>query len=181
MIRNYRTEGIILKRTNFGEADRILTIFTKHYGKIKARAPGIRRTLSRKAAHLEAFNLSTLFLAQGKSLDILTEAQTINNFGKLRKNLNKVGTAYYLCELVDSLCPEKQENREVLELLKEKLKELEDKNENLDYLADDFANNLLWNLGYLQKTKRLEGGELKNFIENILERKLRSSKLLTNL
>ncbi|MFH0863627.1 MAG: DNA repair protein RecO [Candidatus Gottesmanbacteria bacterium] len=181
-MRTYKTEGIILKRSNFGEADRLLTIFTKHYGKIHVRAPGARKTLSRKAAHLEVFNLSTIFLVQGKTLDILTEAQTISNFGNLKKELQKIATAYYMCELVDGLCPERQENREVFELLTEKLTNLEIINISSPInTREQYSNQLLWILGYLPRTKMLKGEDVESFIENILERKLKSRKLLRKI
>jgi len=179
-MRTYKTEGIILKRSNFGEADRLLTIFTKHYGKIRVRAPGVRRTTSRKAPHLELFNLSTLFLAQGKSIDVVTEAQTLDNFSGIRKDLNKVGVAYYLCELVDSLCPERQENREVFNLLTKTLREVEASHyNNIYYHSEDFANQLLWSLGFLPRETKLREEDLEHFIENILEKKLKSRGLLT--
>lgn len=182
MERTYKTEGVILKRTNFGEADRILTIFTKHYGKIRCRAPGIRRTISRKSAHLELFNLASLFLASGKNLDIVTEAETIYNFSGIRKNLKKVGMAYYTCELVDSLCPERQENREVFNLLERTLRELEASHYNdIYYHSESFANQLLWNLGFLPRNKKLVGKELEQFIENLLEKKLKSPRLLRKI
>lgn len=173
-MRTYKTEGIILRRTNLGEADRLLTIFTKNHGKIRCRAPGIRKTISRKGAHLELFNLSGLFLAQGKSLDIVTEAQTINNFSEIRKDLSKVWIAYYFCELVDSLCGERQENWEVFELLKKEL-------ETLSNETDTFANRLLQILGYLPRDKNLSGNDLERFIENILERQIRTKKLLRKI
>lgn len=181
----YKTEGIILKRTNLREADRLVTIFTRNHGKIRCRAPGIRKTQSRKSAHLELFNLASLFLAQGKSLDIATEAQTINNFSQIRKDLSKVWIAYYFCELVDSLCGERQENREVFELLKKSLEELSSFNNYNDYNfykpTDDFANQLLQILGYLPRNKSLSGGDLERFIENILERQIRTKKLLRKI
>ena len=176
-MRTYRTEGIILRRTNFGEADRLLTIFTKNHGKLRVRAPGIRKTQSRKGPHLELFNLSSFFLAQGKSLDIVTEAQTLNNFSEIRKDLKKVWIAYYFCELMDSLCAERQENWEVLELLKNSLENLS-VDSGQARMTDYFANELLQILGYLPRDKNLNGNDLERFIENILERKIRTKKLL---
>lgn len=184
MTRTYKTEGVILKRSNLREADRLVTIFTRYHGKVRVRAPGIRKTQSHKSAHLELFNLSGLFLAQGKSLDIVTEAQTLNNFASIRKDLQKVWVAYYFCELVDSLCAERQENREVFELLKKSLEELSSLNNYNDFNfykpTDDFANQLLQILGYLPRDKSLSGGDLERFIENILERSIKSKKLLRN-
>ena len=113
MHHSFKTEGIILKRMNYGEADRILTIYTLHHGKIRAMAKGVRKLQSRKAGSLELFNHATLFLIKGKNLDLITEAQVINLFKSWRKNLIKVGIAYYLCELVDKLTPDNQPHEAV--------------------------------------------------------------------
>ena len=179
-MRTYKTEGIVLKRSNFGEAEKLLTIFTKHYGKIRVRAPGIRKITSRKAPHLELFNLATIFLVTGKSMDIVTEAQTLNNFSSLKKDLQKVGLAYYFCELVDSLCPERQENREAYELLTKSLKELESIHYNdINHCSEDFTNQILWSLGYLPKERELKGTDLERFVENILEKRIKSKNLFS--
>lgn len=183
-MKTFKTEGIILKRTNFGEADRLLTIFTRRYGKIRARAPGARRTTSRKAAHLELFNLASLFLVQGKNFDLVTEATTIENFPGIRKELKKISLAYYLSELVDGLCPEKQENREVFNLLSRTLRTFSGGDANsiaMELLKEDFTNHLLWLLGFLPREKRLVGVELEKFMENILERQIKSKKLLRKI
>ena len=113
----YKTEAIVLSRRNFGEADKILTIFTKHYGKIRALAKGVRRMKSRKGGNVELFNQVSLVLAKGKNLDIITEVELKNSFRFWRQNLNRVGVAYYLVELVESLTPEGQANRFAYRLL----------------------------------------------------------------
>ena len=118
---SYKTEGIVLKRINFGEADRLLTLYSKHYGKIRALAKGVRRVTSRKGGNLEIFNHVSLFLIHGRNLDLLSEAQVINTYKSWRKELKKIGLAYYLCELVDKLTPEGQENQVVFELLRDSL------------------------------------------------------------
>lgn len=123
-MRTYKTEGIILKRLNFGEADRIITIYTKHYGKLKVLAKGVRRIKSRRGPNLELFNQSIIFLHQGRNFDIITEAEIKNDFSHLRKNLNLVSQAFLACELVDVLTREKQENQQVFKLLAQVLEEL---------------------------------------------------------
>lgn len=171
-----------MKRTNFGEADRILTIFTKHYGKIKVRAPGIRRITSKKAAHLELLNFASLLLAQGKNFDIVTEATTINNFPGIRKDLKKVWMAYFFCELVENLCPERQENEEAFHLLFQSLNDLSTVCSNDTYhYSEIFANKLLWLLGFLPKDKKLNEQALERYIESLTEKKLKSRSLLTKL
>src|SRR5262249_2893742 len=73
--RVYGSEAVILRRIDFGEADRILTLFTPTYGKVRAVAKGVRRTTSRLAGHLEPFTRTQLLLATGRDLDIGTQAE----------------------------------------------------------------------------------------------------------
>ena len=104
MTRSYKTEVIVLKRINFGEADRLVTVFSKSHGKQRLVAKGIRKITSRKKGHLELFTQVQLQVAKGKNLDLITEAATVNSFPKLRHNLNRVRIAYLLAELVDQFC-----------------------------------------------------------------------------
>lgn len=175
----YKTEGIILKRRNFGEADKILTIFSKHYGKIRAIAKGIRKITSRKAGSLELFNLCKFVFTKGKNLDIISEVEVLNNFSFWRKNLKKVGIAYYFCELVDKLTPEGQVNKAIFELLKNFLLKMEIANES-GFLRS-FEEHLLEELGFgipLEFKKRR--GSLKPYIESITEKEIQTPKLLLN-
>src|SRR3989344_5481538 len=183
-MRSYKTEGIILKRTNFGEADKILTIFTKRHGKIKVLAKGIRRITSRRSPNVELFNCVTLFVHQGKTFDILTEAQVSNTFSSIRKNLELVGLAYYICELVDGLCAEHQPQQRVYELLLSTLNELD------HGLIQKFESTLLFELGFLPASPAGgQGGpavsaqkiDTTAYIENLLERRIKSKKFLTTI
>ena len=176
MNRTYRTEGIILKRVNFGEADKILTIYTKHYGKIRAIAKGVRKITSRKAGNVELFNQTVIFLAKGKNLDILTEIQVLNSFKIWRKDLKKVAAAYYFCELVDKLTPDNQANRFVYQLLVQTLSKIS--HESLPELARSFEKQLLDELGFgVPPQLRQSSKSLKSYIEQITERKINSQKI----
>ena len=177
---SFKTEGIILKRTNYGEADRILTIYTHHHGKIRAIAKGVRKIQSRKAGSLELFNHTTLFLIKGKNLDLVTETQPINLFKSWRKNLIKVGIAYYLCELVDKLTPDNQPNEAVFELLKKNLRQIGQKSNKV--LVREFEEELLHELGFgVPQILKQTQGSLKSYIESIIEKKLNSPKILKQL
>jgi len=177
VIRTRKTEGIILKRTNYGEADRILTIYSKHFGKIRAVAKGARRITSRKAGSLESFNHVVLVLAKGKNLDIISEVQTINTFRSWRKNLTKVGIAWYLCELVEKLTPEEQENKQVFSLLRDWLAKIGYLNPLR--LVRDFEEELLVELGFGMPEKlRGTSGSLKSYIETIIEKEITTPKIL---
>ena len=166
----YKTEGVILKRSNYGEADRILTIYTKQYGKIRAIAKGVRKITSRKGGNLELFNHCVLFLAEGRNLDIITEAQVVNSFSRLSQDLEKTAGAFYLVELVDQLTPDGQANRQVFDLLVSALAKLLDC--QTDQVLADFEVSLLRLLGFWSDT--IDRRSVKSYIESIIERKLRS-------
>lgn len=99
--RVYRSEAVILRRMDLGEADRLLTVFTPNKGKVRAIAKGVRRPGSRKAGHLELFTRSRLLLARGRELDIVTQAETIDAYSNLREDLDRLGQAAYVVELID--------------------------------------------------------------------------------
>jgi DNA repair protein RecO (recombination protein O) len=117
--RLYRTPAVVLKRMDLGEADRILTLFTRDEGKVRAVAKGVRRTTSRSAGHLEPFTLSDILFAVGRELDVVSQADTLESFRAIREDLNLTTHAYYLAEVVDMLTEERMENRAVFEILVE--------------------------------------------------------------
>jgi DNA repair protein RecO (recombination protein O) len=119
--RVYRTEGIVLRRSDFGEADRLLTVLTPERGKLRLVAKGARKPSSRKSGHVELFAHSQLLVAVGRDLDIITQAETIEPFVGLRRDLLRTSYAYYLAELVDAFLAEHDENRPMFELLRESL------------------------------------------------------------
>ena len=77
----YRDQAIVLRTQKLGEADRIITLFTREHGRIKAVAKGVRRTKSRWGARLEPASHVDLQLYSGRSLDTVTQAVSIENFG----------------------------------------------------------------------------------------------------
>jgi DNA repair protein RecO (recombination protein O) len=117
--RTYRTEAIVLRRADFGEADRLLTVFTPQRGKLKLIAKGARKPTSRKSGHVELFSLGQFFVAVGRELDIVTQAETIEPFLPLREELLRTTYAYYIAELTDAFTAERDENRPLFELLKD--------------------------------------------------------------
>ncbi len=175
--KTYKTEGIILKRNNFGEADRIVTIFTKHFGKIPVIAKGIRKITSRKGGNLELFNQVRIFAAKGKNLDIVTEVETINSFRDWRNNLKKVAVAYQLCELVDKLSAEGVENDEVYDLLINSFLNLSPTT-NHQSLITNFELSLLQYLGFWPRGRAIGNLDLDTYIEDLINRQLYAKKFL---
>src|SRR5258708_113264 len=112
-MRSYKTEGIIIKRRNIGEADSLLTVFTLDQGKIQIKAKGVRKITSKRSSHIELLNHTRLHLYKGYASPLLTEVQSIESFSNIKQDLKKVGIAYHICELIDGLCPENQEQRQI--------------------------------------------------------------------
>ncbi|MFA6453517.1 MAG: DNA repair protein RecO [Microgenomates group bacterium] len=111
------TEGIIIKRSNFGEADRILTVITPYKGKIKIVAKGVRKITSRRGGNVELLNKVRLHIYQSTGMPILTEAESIETFPKIKNDLIMSSYGSYIIELADKLLPEEQANPAAYQLL----------------------------------------------------------------
>jgi len=116
--RVYQTEAIVLRRTDFGEADRLLTVFTPGRGKLRLVAKGARKPSSRKSGHVELFSYGRFLVAVGRELDIVTQAETLEPFLPVREDLLRTTYAYYVAELADAFTAEHDENRPLFDLLK---------------------------------------------------------------
>jgi DNA repair protein RecO (recombination protein O) len=146
-IRSYRTQAIVLGHIEYGEADRILTLFTYQRGKITAIAKGVRKIRSHKAGHLEPFTNVNLFLAKGRNLDIITQAETVNPHMGLREDLQRVAFASYVVEVLDRFTYEEGQNVAMFRLLEETLTRL-DVQPNLETVVHFYEMRLLELLGF---------------------------------
>jgi DNA repair protein RecO (recombination protein O) len=115
--RLYATEAIVIRHSNFGEADRILTIMTPDLGKLRVIAKGVRKITSRKAGHVELFTRVKLLLARGRTFDIISQAETVEPYRPLREELLRGSTAHYLSELIDAFAQEGSEDNALYDLL----------------------------------------------------------------
>lgn len=179
-MRSYKTEGIIIKRRNYGEADRILTVLTKNNGKIQIKASGVRKINSRRSPHIELLNYSTLLIYKGAALPVLTEAETIENFLPIKDDLTKIGFSFHMCELIDGLCAENQENNTVFFLFKNTLCRLKEE-EDLVSVIHEFEVELLTILGFWPRYRSSQNLNTHYIIENILERPLKSKNIFSKL
>lgn len=193
-MRSYKIRGIIIKRKNIGEADRMLTVFTKDQGKIQIKAKGVRKITSRRSSHVELLNYCMFTLYKGQGIPVLTEIETLESFQSIKTNLRKTGFAYHICELIDGLCPEGQENANVFGLFHDTLQKLSDREsysspaislaDSTDSPADislinyHFELQLLTTLGYWSNGKILSAAQTEYIIESILERKLKARQFI---
>lgn len=115
----------MLVRTDYGEADRILSLLTPDRGTVRAIARGVRRLTSRTGSHLELFRHVELVLSEGRNLDVVVQAETIAAHAGLHDDLVRTTYAYHLAELVDRLARESGESRAVFALLRDAIATLE--------------------------------------------------------
>jgi DNA repair protein RecO (recombination protein O) len=128
---NYKTKGIVLKRMNFGEADRILTVLTERFGKVRAIAKGVRKSKSKLAGSLEPFMLLDMQLHEGKTFYIVTGSVIESDFQNIHDKLKKTSQAFYVAELVDRFLPEHQNSEEIFDLFCQALEYLNNNEKSL--------------------------------------------------
>jgi len=124
--RLYKTEAIVLRQRKLGEADRILTLFTPAYGKLDAKAKGVRKTTSRMGGHLQPLNRCMVQLARGHTMEVVAGCETLESFQPLRDDLGRLSRALYAAELADRFLPERVENIPTYRLLLDTLRRLGD-------------------------------------------------------
>jgi DNA repair protein RecO (recombination protein O) len=124
MSRTYQTQGIILKGTPFGEADRLLTLFSPDHGLIRAIAPNARKPKSSLRGRTELFVVNHFLLATGKSLDRILQAETQHSFPALGQTAWKLAAGHYFTELILALALEGSPQAPLYELFREHLRRL---------------------------------------------------------
>jgi DNA repair protein RecO (recombination protein O) len=112
-----RVEAVVLRHSDWGESDRLLGLYTREAGKLRAVAKGVRKLRSRKAGHLEPFTRVSLMLARGHDFWIVTQAETVDAYLPLKEDLVRTGYAAYIIELLDRFSYEEGENRSLYNLL----------------------------------------------------------------
>lgn len=123
--RAFRTPAIILKRRDFGEADRLLTVLTPEHGKLDVIAKGARKPTSHKTGHVELFTRADMLIHRGRELDIAVQAEMSAPYLEIRENLQRGAYASYAAELLDRFTIEGDEDYALLfQLVDDTLKRL---------------------------------------------------------
>ncbi len=162
----YQTKGIILRRVDYGEADRIITFLSNTHGKVASMAKGVKRPKSKLSGGLELFSLSNLTFLEGKkNLEQLISARLIKHYRNILHDYERVQVGYKAIELVDKLT-ENDVGEEFFDLLHATFEELEDLHNPRVLVEIWFRLNLLDMLGHLpnlthddSNTKLAEEGE----------------------
>ena len=121
----HRDEGIVLRTYKLGEADRIVVFLTKARGKVRAVAKGVRKTKSKFGSRLEPMSHCVLQFYEGRELDIVTQAESIDNFRSVREDLDRIGRGVSMLEVADQLAQEGEVNPQLYRMLLGALRTLE--------------------------------------------------------
>ncbi len=172
--RTYSDEGFILARRTYGEADRILSVYTQNHGRLSLIAKGVRKLPSRKRGHIEVFNLIRFAAVRGKGLDLITEAETLKSFSEMRKSLNKVALAYFFMETIGRTTHENEKNLELFYLIDKYLNLLKE-GVGLRKLKDSFIREELTLLGFWPEDRELPNPDEK--LQEVTERYMGSIRV----
>ncbi|MFC1871555.1 DNA repair protein RecO [Chloroflexota bacterium] len=145
--RTYQTEAIVIKKIKLGEADRILTLYTPHLGKIRAVAKGVRRAKAKLAGQLEMLTHGMISLARGRNLDTIIGCQPVNSFISLKSDLWLAACGLYATELVEQFTADHVENYPLFQRLQEAMLRLCQENDN-ELTLRYFEVQLLNEVGY---------------------------------
>ncbi len=120
----YRDEGIVLRTHKLGEADRIVVLLTRDHGKVRAVAKGVRKTKSRFGGRLEPPGNVSLLLYEGRQLDTITQAESLDSYRALRSDLARMTDAMALLEATDHVAQEREGNPDLYHMLRGALRVL---------------------------------------------------------
>ncbi len=151
-----------------------MVVYSRHHGRVSLIAKGVRRPRSRKRGHIEVFNLVRYQAVRGKGLDLMTEAEVIDDFKDIRKSLKKISLAYYFAEVIGRITHEGEPNDELFNLILATLTKLKS-TKGLKKLRLDFVSKLLVLMGYWPGGKRLEDPDEK--LEEVIERQIASFRV----
>jgi DNA repair protein RecO (recombination protein O) len=139
----YRDNGVVLRTYKLGEADRIIVLMTAGHGKVRAVAKGVRKTKSRFGSRLEPGSNANLLLYEGRELDIVTQAETIDYFRPIRDDLNLITDAMAMLEAVDHTAQEREPDGRLYQMLVAALRTLAGRQERSPLLVGAFYWKLL--------------------------------------
>ena len=122
--RVYKTEAIVLRHQNLGDADKIVTAYSPFLGKLRLVGKGVLKPKSRLGGHVEPLSQVSLLIAQGQNLDVISQVSPIESFVELRDDLQRTAQALYAVELLDLFTGEEDASPELYEALRETLKAL---------------------------------------------------------
>ena len=161
-MRQFRTKCIILNRTDFGEADRIITFLTPDHGKVRAIAKGVRKAKSKLAGGIELFSVSDISFIPGKrEIGTVVSTRLISHYGEIVKDIARTNAGYEFIKKLDK-ATEDAADEHYFNLLEEAFKSLDDSSLNLELVNIWFDAQLLRLGGHTPNLRTNNSGEKLN-------------------
>ncbi len=164
--------SIVIGAKNYGEADVIVTLYTKEKGKVVAIAKGARKLTSKKRSALLLFCKVNCEVIETKGMGIIREAKLVTSFEEFRTDLRKVSLAYFFCEVTRKITPENVPQAEIYILLSKALTRLS-QTSKLKFLKNAFTKHILEYSGYSVEN----GIEPLLVLSQVIERELGSVRV----
>ena len=153
----YQADAIVLRRLDYGEADRILTLLTREYGKLGAIAKGARRSKARSVSTLDLFSRSTMMLAKGRNLDVIAQTQRLGDVRNISGDLQRTAYASLVAEVVDKVLEDRHPMDDVFDLVVLTLNRLNQPERSCRADAAWFLMRVLDLLGYQPQLTQCPG------------------------
>lgn len=173
--KSFSTPAIILKRSDIGEADRIVTLYTQDQGKITCIAKGVRKLTSSKRSFLEPGNIVQAFLIKTKSMPLMTQARLIKDHSSLRQDLVKIRQLTQVLELIDKLYIE-EEDPQLFSMTREVLDYLANSEKTNGHVKRQLEQILIY-LGY-QPLSETNHPSVMDYVAHIIDQPMKSFEYL---
>ena len=147
---HYKTQGIIIKKQDSGEANCIFKVFTQEYGKLTLFATSVRKSTSKLRGGLELFSLSQLEFVQGKQKKVLVEAILLERYSSIRQDFERLMSAFKIIDLIEQTITGQEKDEKIWESLQRSLL-LIDQGASTQMVYRLFAQSLFSTLGYHSK------------------------------
>lgn len=174
MNRNLSSEAIVLYTKSFSEADKLITVYSKNFGKLTLIAKGVKKLKSRKRGSLEPFSIIKFSAIKVHGMPIMTEAEVLDNLSEFRTSLQKVSVAYFFVEVVYRSTQDEEPHIQIFDLLRKSLNRLKSE-DKLKNLRREFSVELGEILGFIPEGQFVPN--VDEMIEAIIERKLGSVRV----
>lgn len=169
-----KDQAFVIKRINFGDSDRYLTLFSQNHGKMEVVARGVRKITSKRAGNVELLNRINFQAVKGIRNHVLTEVALIDSYEELKRELSQIKEVFLMCELIDAVMPAGVVHSDIFDLMDRALKHVSTDTRTMTY----FQAKLLSSLGFWDgKISFKNDLHVRNFMEQVIERKLRSDRV----
>jgi len=174
--KTFTTQGIVLKRVNTGETDRIINILTKEYGKLTCVAKGVRKIKSSKRAFLEPGNIINAFLIKTKSLPLLTQATLVTDCSSMKPTLASFRQLSQMLEIFERLFVEQKLENDIFELIMQLRSKVITNTATNHFIKQTFTK-IITNLGF-QDPEESKYDNISDYISALSDRKIKSFEYL---